>query len=81
MSSGQESPSYAKDSIPDILGKDTNAVFSKLHDTFNKFFQWVLGQPDEGWSRYISFYLQYWGWSNEIKGSKEIIQKNKSQKL
>ena len=40
MSSGQESPSYAKDSIPDILGKDTNAVFSKLHDTFNKFFQW-----------------------------------------
>lgn len=43
MSSGQESPSYAKDSTPDILGKDTNEVFSKLHDTFNKFFQWVLG--------------------------------------
>lgn len=48
MSSGQESPSYAKDSTPDILGKDTNEVFSKLHDTFSKFFQWVLGQPHEG---------------------------------
>ena len=81
MSSGQESPSYAKDSTPDILGKDTNEVFSKLQYTFSKFFQWVLGQPDEGWSRYISFYLQYWGWSNEIKGLKEIIQKSKSQKL